>query len=146
MLRREEALRQWHKNKDVRGGAPDRVQASPPDDQTNGADGDEGGAEGYRAEQERKARAQADKLELDLARLRDELRPKAQVVEGVTACFRKVRDALGRLPNHADELALACDGDPAKLKQALRVLAPQLQEAAAEAVATLLETDEKPNA
>jgi len=64
----------------------------------------------YRDAKTREAEVKAERAEIELARLRDELRHKDEIAAAIQTVFAKVREALTeRLPTNAEDLAAAAE-------------------------------------
>lgn len=69
-----------------------------------------GESHAFRDAKTREAQVKAERAELELARMRDELRHKDEIAAAIQTVFAKIREALtDRLPTHAEDLVAAAE-------------------------------------
>ncbi|MEX2648157.1 MAG: hypothetical protein WD673_03990 [Alphaproteobacteria bacterium] len=117
------ALEQWRSRRDPQAdlaepdapapapaASPDPAMADPampeaPADEEAKAEAEVERYSGYRDERTLRARAERQLKEMEVARARDELRPRDEVERAMSACGARIAERLQALPAMADELA-----------------------------------------
>lgn len=120
----------WNKRRDSRGGKPDRGELPmPPAASSEPADepAEDETVIDLRAEKLRAEKLRSEKLALELAQMRDELRPKAEVERAFTTIAVQTRQKIDGIIAWAPDLAALTGADVQEVRAFLKAKARLLQ-------------------